>query len=272
MQHRILFYFILFLGFGLVSENTYSNPDALNVIVTGKQRSETHKNRDQYRHPIQTLNFFEVKSDMKVVEIWPGGGWYTEILAPYLKDHGQYVAAQFNSAKGVAFYTNIRKKFEEKIKQQSEYYKNTQITTFDPGTQLKITQDGSADRVLTFRNVHNWTRGGDEAVLNAFKIFFKALKKGGILGVVEHRLPESADNSMQGRSGYMKESYVRKMAEKAGFKFVASSEINANAKDNAHHPKGVWTLPPMLRMGDKDKEKYIAIGESDRMTLKFIKP
>jgi len=252
--------------------NAVANENQLENILKGPQRSDAHKARDVFRHPVKTLEFFDVQPAMKVVEIWPGGGWYTEILAPLLKDNGQYVAAQFNPDLGVAFYTNMRKKFEEKMAADKSHYGKVSITTFDPKTDIAITKAGTADRVFTFRNVHNWTRGGDKVVFNAFKTFYKALKKGGILGVVEHRLPEKADNSMQGKSGYMKQSYVIEMAQKAGFKFVASSEINANPKDNANHPKGVWTLPPMLRMGDKDKAKYQAIGESDRMTLKFVKP
>ncbi|MEO6699827.1 MAG: hypothetical protein ABIR53_08685, partial [Paraperlucidibaca sp.] len=146
--------------------------------------------------------------------------------------------------------------------------------SFNPPTYVDIAPVGSVDRVLTFRNIHNWymQEGEDDRVLAAFSSFYKALKPGGILGVVEHRLPQTRPSSDQADSGYMHEDYVIDLAQQAGFKLVAKSDINANSADSTLHPKGVWTLPPTLRLGDQQRDHYLAIGESDRMTLKFIKP
>jgi predicted methyltransferase len=244
---------------------------ALEKAVQAPNRSEAHRARDAWRHPVETLAFFGVRPDMTVIEIWPGGGWYTEILAPYLREHGRLIAAGFDPESKVAYYRKNAKKFAEKMA-SNPVYDRVQIAVFDPMSDRPITDDGVADRVLTFRNVHNWTRGGDERVVSAFRRFYRALKPGGVLGVVEHRLPEDRPDADQGPTGYMKQSYVIRMAEKAGFRLEATSEINANPRDTADHPKGVWTLPPVMRLGEKDKDKYLAIGESDRMTLRFVKP
>jgi predicted methyltransferase len=231
-------------------------------------RSTQNQARDEHRHPTQTLAFFEVKPHHKVVEIWPGGGWYSEVLAPMLFEKGTLVAAHFPIDSPVKFFSNSRKKYEARVKNQAEF-SNIVFTDFAPPKLTKITDEGSADRVLTFRNVHNWMRNGGEQA--AFNSFYKALKPGGILGVVEHRAPESFSIEKMIESGYVTQSYVIELAQKAGFKLLAKSEINANAKDTKNHPKGVWSLPPSLRLGEQDKQKYLAIGESDRMTLKFVK-
>jgi predicted methyltransferase len=237
------------------------------AAVAGPWRSDANKARDQYRHPAATLTFFGVKPGQTVVEIGPGGGWYTEILAPAMKAKGKYVAAlanplaSVNAAKSVeAFKT----KFGDKA-----IYGEIGIGVFGKGV-ADIVEPGSADVVLTFRNVHNWHMASFDQ--EAFNAFFKALKPGGTLGVVEHRLPEARPDADMKTSGYMKVSYVKMLAEKAGFKLVAESAVNANPKDMANYPKGVWTLPPNFAEGDTDKAKYAAIGESDRMTLKFVKP
>ena len=209
---------------------------------------------------------------MTVVEIAPGGGWYTEILSPLLGPEGTLYAAHFDPNSEVEYYRNGRAKFERKMDVESDVYGNVTITTFQPPEIFDIAPDGSADAVVTFRNVHNWLRGGREATVDSFKAMYKALKPGGVLGVVEHRLPKSQEQDEKASSGYMHQDFVISVAQDAGFKLVASSEINANPKDTADHPKGVWTLPPSLRLGDQDKDKYMEIGESDRMTLKFVKP
>ncbi len=247
--------------------------DALSKAINGEHRSEQNKQRDQFRNPEKTLTFFGFKPDMTVVEIWPGGGWYTEILAPALKEKGTYIAANFDPDAGVNYYNRRLEEFENKFAGNPEVYGEVKSTVFAPPAKVAVAPKGSADMVLTFRNVHNWyMRGEEKAIAAAFSGFYDALKPGGILGVVEHRLPKGMDLEMQKKSGYMSEALVIKWAEQAGFKLVAKSDINANPKDTADHPKGVWTLPPSLRLGDEDKEKYLAIGESDRMTLKFMKP
>ena len=247
---------------------------ALQPHVQAEYRN-AYRQRDAHRHPVETLKFFDVQPDMTVVEIWPGArGWYTEILAPYLHNEGKLYAAHFNADAKVAFFRQARQRFTDWMSQHPERYGKVITTAFNPPDYTDIAPAGTADRVLTFRNVHNWYMrgGGDKRVLAAFQSFFKALKPGGVLGVVDHRLPESRPDSDQEASGYMHQSYVIKMAQKAGFVLEASSEINANTNDTTHHPRGVWTLPPSLRLGDEQRQHYLDIGESDRMTLKFRKP
>ncbi len=228
--------------------------------------------RDEFRNPAETLEFFGLKQDMTVIEISPGGGWYTSILNPVVKDNGKLIGAHFFiDDKAPGFYKKSLDGFKKKVK-ENPLFKGVEIAAFHPTKALEIAPENSADMVLTFRNLHNWYMAADdEGVLNSFKAFHRVLKKGGVLGVVEHRMPEKLDQEENKRSGYMKQSYAIEMAKKAGFKLVAASEVNANEKDTAMHPRGVWTLPPRLALGDEDKEKYMAIGESDRMTLKFVK-
>lgn len=252
---------------------TFASADAIQDAVKNDFRSADAKARDEYRHPQQTLRFFDVKPNMTVVEIWPGGGWYADILAPMLKDDGQYVAAHFHVDEDSRdYYKNALAKFKEKTMDGGPYA-GSEVTAFHPQKDLAIAKAGSADVVLTFRNVHNWFMGGEkDAVVNAFSTFYKALKPGGVLGVVEHALPESAADDKMKSSGYMKKSFVIDAAKAAGFELVAESSVNANPMDTADHPRGVWTLPPSLRLGEEEQEKYMAIGESNRMTLKFVKP
>ncbi len=243
---------------------------ALQQVIAGKHRSEQHKSRDRFRHPLQTLNFLDVKPDMTVVEIWPGGkGWYTEILAPYLKQNGSLYAAHFSETSNIPYFRKSLKQFKQKMS-ANDVYSQVIITTLQAPEFINIAPKASADRVLTFRNVHNWMKAGQAGIV--FKAMYQALKPGGILGVIEHRAPANSPQDPQAVSGYVTEAYVIKLAEKVGFKLLGSSEINANPTDTANHPKGVWTLPPSLRLKEQDKAKYLAIGESDRMTLKFIKP
>lgn len=244
---------------------------ALTDAVNADNRTPSHIERDRYRHPQQTLAFLGIKSDMTVVEIWPGPqGWYTEILAPLLRERGKLYAAHFPADSAIAFYTKSLQRFEYKMTERPDVYDRVTITHLYPPTQTDIAPAGSADAVLTFRNVHNWLKAGTAE--QAFRAFFVALKPGGTLGVVEHRAPQSMTTEEQIDSGYISESEVIKLAEHAGFIFEKSAEINANAMDTRIHPEGVWTLPPSLRLGDQDREKYLQIGESDRMTLRFRKP
>jgi predicted methyltransferase len=238
------------------------------AALAGAHRSEASKARDAYRHPAQTLKFFGIKPDMTVVEISPSGGWYTDVLAPYLRAKGTLYAAGSNPAANERTAAGV-KSFGDRLAANPAVYGSTKVSVFAKGA-MDIAPAGSADAVLSFRNVHNWHMGGFAP--DAFKAFFAALKKGGTLGIVEHRLPEDKPDALMTSSGYMKMSYVKKLAADAGFKFVGASNVNANAKDTKDYPKGVWTLPPNYAEGDTDKAKYTAIGESDRMTLKFVKP
>ena len=237
------------------------------AAIAGANRSDANKARDKYRHPAETLAFFGIKPTMTVVEVTPAGGWYTEILAPFLNDKGQYIGAHNNPAASENAAAGV-KRFTDKLAANPATAK-ARVTAFGKGS-YDIAAPGSADAVLTFRNVHNWHMAGFDA--DAFKAFYTALKPGGILGIEEHRLPENKPDALMTSSGYMKTSYVRKLAEDAGFKFVGASEVNANPRDTKDYPKGVWTLPPNYAEKDVDKAKYAAIGESDRMTLKFVKP
>ncbi|MEW6024158.1 MAG: methyltransferase domain-containing protein [Pseudomonadota bacterium] len=241
--------------------------DALKAAIAGEHRAATNSARDVYRHPYETLTFFGIKPTMTVVELVPSGGWYTEILAPYLRDKGKLIGA----GQAIAPGNRYGEAFKKKLDSNPALYDKVVTSVFEPPSRYEIAAPNSVDMVLTFRNLHNWVGYGDDSVKTIFKEIHKVLKPGGVLGVVDHRLPASMKQDEKASSGYVHESYVIKMAESAGFKLAGRSEVNANAKDKADHDKGVWTLPPVLANKDKDREKYIAIGESDRMTLKFVK-
>ncbi len=238
--------------------------DAVNI---SSYRAQENRKRDQYRHPIETLNFFGVKPEMTIVEVSPGAGWYREILAPLLSSKGQYIAATPPSA-GNEYMTKMNETSQQWYARYPEIQAKVKSVEFAPPAEFAV--EKPVDMILTFRNVHNWAAAGNDQA--AFNVFFKALKPGGVLGVVEHRANAKSKRDMKAKSGYMREADVIQMAKRAGFKLEAKSEINANPKDTKNHPEGVWTLPPSLRLKDKDQEKYLAIGESDRMTLKFVKP
>ncbi len=254
------------------SFNVQADEAALKAAVNHPVRSSANKARDVHRHPVETLSFFEVTPKSTVVEISPGSGWYTEILAPLLKAEGKYYAAHQPADATSDYAKKSRAAFVEKLA-ADPVYSSVTVTGFAPTAGYEVAPAGSADVVLTFRNLHNWyMQKGDESLLNAYKSFYAALKPGGVLGVVEHRLPASKLNTDWTKSGYMPQSLAIKLAEEAGFVLEGTSEVNANPKDTADHPQGVWTLPPSLALKDQDKAKYLAIGESDRMTLKFRKP
>lgn len=253
----------------------------LGQMVASPFRSEAEKARDAWRNPVETLEFFGIGSDDKVVEIWPGGGWYTNILAPWLASGGgTLVAAGFD----VAAITDPdrRARMETRLAEFRNTYSDPRFGTIEysafSASSGPLTEPGSADAVLTFRNIHNWMAGGYTEKF--FRDAYDALKPGGTLGVVEHRLPSTQTQDPIAASGYVHEDFVKSMAQMAGFEFVGSSEINANPLDTADHPFGVWTLPPNSAVSARDGStvegfdpaKYSAIGESDRMTLKFRKP
>lgn len=242
----------------------------LESLISGSHRSDANKARNSSRNPIETLNFFGLKPDLTVIEILPSRGWYTEIIAPYVRDHGKYYAAHFSPNASAAFMPPNLRAFEEKLANEPELYGKVTVRHLNPPHETVIAPQESADLALTFRNVHNWIMAGQEHEF--FAAFYTALKPGGVLGVVEHRAKPGSDMEVMRTSGYVTEDYVIEVAAAAGFEFVEKSEINANPKDPTVHPRGVWTLPPNYRLGDEDRAKYSAIGESDRMTLKFIKP
>lgn len=260
----------LFTGSIFFTEVSANEDSKLAKVIASKQRTAKYAKRDNYRNPAKTLTFFGIKDSMTVAEISPGGGWYTEILAPYLKDNGKYIAAGFDPESKVDYYRKNAKRFAEKIKANPTLFGKTQVTIMQPPEKLDFAKANSLDMVVSFRNTHNWhSRGYSKDVYSAV---FKALKPGGVFGLVQHRAGDQYPTDTSGKFGYLKQADVIKLAEKVGFKLAATSEINANPKDEKNYEKGVWTLPPVYRMGDKDREKYKAIGESDRMTLKFIKP
>jgi len=248
-------------------------PDmALAAVLMGDGRDPANVARDQYRHPAGTLGFFGLQPDQTVVEITPGGGWYAEILAPYLREDGRYIAAVVDpgtlpAGGGRDYQQRSRDGLEAKFSGDAARYDRATVVAYDPAAPV-FGPAGSADLVLTFRNVHNWRSDGQAEGM--FEGFFDVLKPGGTLGVVEHRA--AADVAGDDESGYVGQAQVIALAEAAGFELAGASEINANPADTRDHPNGVWTLPPANNHDDADDAKYQAIGESDRMTLRFRKP
>ncbi len=237
------------------------------AALGGAHRAEANRVRDVYRHPAETLSFFGLRDDMTVVELWPGGGWYTEVLAPVLAEKGKLIATSPDpNGPPDASGTKRAKEFAALLDRNRSALGAVQIAVVTPPDKIELGAPGSADMVLTFRNLHNWITGKyvDKVLAAAFSV----LKPGGVFGVVEHRASVGQDI----KSGYVEETEAIRLAEAAGFRLAAKTEVNANAKDTKDHPKGVWTLPPTLRLGDQDRDKYVAIGESDRMTLKFLRP
>ncbi len=246
---------------------------ALHAAVTGSQRTPANVQRDGARHPEATLAFFGLKPTQTVIELIPGGGWYTEILAPYLHDKGQLIEAGNDPDGDSEGARRGAARFKAKLDAKPEVYGHVKLGVFDTDAgKFDLGKPGSADMVLTFRNIHNWVDLGDDKTRAAFKAIFAVLKPGGVLGVEEHRLPAAMQQQDRAPTGYLHETYVIKMAESMGFKLAARSEINANPKDKADHPNGVWALPPTFANKDANRAEYEAIGESDRMTLKFVKP
>jgi len=240
-------------------------------FATAAHRPAAHIARNVHRHPVETLRFFGLREDMTVVEIWPGDdGWYTEILAPYLRERGKLYAANFDGSTGVEYFTHGAERFKAKLAAHPGIYDKVEVTALMPPAATHAAPAGIADLVLTFRNLHNWiNRDLAEAM---FAAMYAALKPGGVLGLVAHRGTPQMIGKEAAKTGYLAESEAIRLAQAAGFKLVEKSEINANPKDTKDHPAGVWSLPPNFRLGDVDRAKYAAIGESDRMTMKFIKP
>jgi predicted methyltransferase len=263
---KIVFLFFVSLQF---LPNTVFASDSLTELANGKHRSDSNIARNASRHPVETLNFFGIKPDMTVVEISPGGGWYLEILAPYLKKNGHYIAAGYDPESKIKYYNVNAKKLISKLAADPENYGQVETSIMETPDKLNLAKENSADMVVSFRNTHNWSRSNQAE--NVYAAIYKAIKPGGIFGLVQHRAGDSIPKDTTGKLGYLKTQEIIKMAEKVGFKLVAQSEVNANLNDTKDHPDGVWNLPPSYRLKDKDRAKYTAIGESDRMTLKFVK-
>lgn len=240
----------------------------LNTLINGEHRHPRNIARNAARHPLETLEFFGLRADMTVLEILPAMGWYTEILAPYLADKGRLYAAHFSPDGILPYMPKVLEMFEDRLVNEPETFAKVIVRHINPPGEVSVAPPGSVDLALTFRNVHNWIMADAEQAY--FAAFFQALKPGGVLGIVEHRAKPDASMESMRTTGYVTEDYVKEIAANAGFEFDAASEINANPADTADHPEGVWSLAPFLRSGKE--EPYLSIGESDRMTLRFVKP
>jgi predicted methyltransferase len=239
------------------------------AAVNSDFRPAADRARDPYRHPLQTLTFFGIKPTMTVVELWPFGGWYTQILAPYLHDRGTLYAAAMDPDSTSAEDKQYNSELAAMLAAHPDVYGKVQVTVLAPH-KMQIAPDGTADMVVTFRNIHNWAWAGIEKEVLAAA--FRALKPGGILGVEEHRSNDPQFIPKNPRVGYVGEQYAIELIQSAGFRLVGQSNVNRNPKDTKDYPDNVWSLPPTYAEGDKDRARYAAIGESDRFTLKFIKP
>lgn len=241
----------------------------LKKIIAGDHRDKDNAARDDQRRPYETLQFFGIKDNMTVVEVWPSTGWYSEILAPYLKDKGKLIPASYdrNKESQREWMARVNKVFDEKFLADTKTYGKLKPVALVLPEVGEIAPAGSVDMILDFRNAHNWIQWGGDAMV---KSWFAMLKKGGVVGIVDHRKPDDQEYSK--RDGYLHEKQLIELMEKHGFKLDARSDLNANKKDTTQHPSGVWSLPPTLAGGDKDREKFVGIGESNRMTLRFVKP
>jgi len=243
--------------------------DELSAILAGPQRTDTERARDRYRHPKETLLFFGIRPEMRVLEVWPPPGYYTAILAPLLRERGKYYAGVWPAQPDNKYLTRVLEEYQGRLAAGPQYYDRVSVVAFAFDANQGV-PPGSLDMIVTFRNIHNWMARNEAPA--AFAAMYRALKPGGILGVVEHRGNPALPQDPLAKSGYVNEDYAIKLIEAQGFRLVAKSEINANPKDTKDYEQGVWTLPPTYRLGGKDHDKYEAIGESDRFTLKFVKP
>ena len=264
-----LMFAVLQVGVGFSSAQAQAqDPAVFAQLLAASHRSPANSVRDRFRHPAETLAFFGVRADSTVVEILPGsGGYYMEILAPWLKAKGRYIAA--NRDESLPQYLPDHQKLLARLKAEPALYDKVTVTQFR-GDRHEVAPAGSADFVLTFRSLHNWIDRNE--VQESLKVFHRALKTGGVLGVVDHRGRTELPQEQQTKAGYVRQDDAIRMIEQAGFRFAGSSEVNANPKDTKDYAEGVWTLPPTYRMKDRDRAKYEAIGESDRFTLRFVKP
>ncbi len=244
----------------------------LDLILTGKQRSQTSRDRDIYQHPKATLEFFGLRETMTVMEIWPDkAGWWAEILAPLLKARGRYIAAQWDPKSEQPFYQDTSKGFQAKLAADPASYSKVHLVALQPPGALAPVPANSVDLVLSLRKLHNWLVTPDTARAMLSAIYL-SLKPGGILGLEDNRATPSRSADSQLKLGYVDENAAIELVRSVGFEYLGSSEINANPSDTKDYDQGVWALPPTLRLGDKDRDRYLGIGESDRFTLRFRKP
>jgi len=242
---------------------------ALDGILAGSQRSVENRERDRYRHPKETLLFFGLRPESRVLEVWPEPGWYTEVIAPLVRERGKYTAAVIAADPKSQYLSRRLASYQEKLASRPDLYGRVEVVTF-PSDGADAVPPGSVDLAVTFRNVHNWM--SKDLAPQAFATLYKALKPGGVLGVVEHRGNPEVPQDPKAKSGYVNEDYAIRLIEGQGFRLVGESQVNANPRDTKDYEQGVWTLPPTFRLGEQDRRKYAEIGESDRFTLKFVKP
>jgi predicted methyltransferase len=241
---------------------------ALTAALADSHRTPRFIERDAVRHPAAELEFLGLRPDQTVVEISPGGGYWTEILAPYLRPHGTYYVAVPPAGDPEAPPPG-KDKYRAKLSANPELYDRIRLSELGKD-HFQVAPAGSAYLIVTFRNLHNWMDAGYAE--KALAGFYQALKPGGILGIEDHRGRNDQPQDPKADSGYVRQDYAIELARKAGFELVATSELLANPRDTKDWPKGVWTLPPTLTLGDQDRAKYVAIGEADNFLLKFRKP
>ena len=259
----------LLLAACAASSSRQSTAETLTGILAGDQRKPVERARDVYRHPKETLLFFGIRPEMRVLEVWPEPGWYTEIIAPLLRDKGRYYAGVIAVDPANKHATERLEAYRAKLASRPDLFDRVVVATF-PGDVGTTIPTGSLDMVVTFRNIHNWMYQGTAGQM--FADMYRVLKPGGVLGVVEHRGNPAVPQDPRAKSGYVNEDYAIKLIEGQGFRLVAKSAVNDNPRDTKDYEQGVWTLPPTYRLGDKDRDRYAAIGESDRFTLRFVKP
>ncbi len=259
---------VLIVGCAMTSTRQ-ATAQALDNILVDPHRSGADRARDRYRHPKETLLFFGIRPEMTVLEVWPEPGWYTDIIAPLVRDRGKYYAAVMEPAPASTYITARLQAYRNKLASEPTLYGNATIVTF-PSHGGDVVPPGTVDLVVTFRNLHNWMADGSAPQMLA--TMYKALKPGGVLGIVDHRGNPAVPQDPKAKSGYVNEEYAIALIQAQGFRLVGTSEINANPQDTKDYEQGVWTLPPTYRLGEQDREKYAGIGESDRFTLKFEKP
>lgn len=270
-MHRFALPLAALLALSIVSSSSLGEgTSAVDAAVAATHRSPDNTARDSSRHPAETLAFFGLEPEQTVVEILPGAGWYTEILAPFLAAKGKLIVANYGPESEGDYRQRSYHRMVEKFAAQPELYGKTEIVLFDPPAAVELAPPSSVDLVVTFRNSHNWIRA--DVAEQVYAAFHRALKPGGTLGVVQHRAEVGADPKASAKRGYVPEAHLIALATAAGFELVETSEINANPRDTKDHPDGVWNLPPSFMAKDDNRAHYEAIGESDRMTLRFVKP